>query len=194
MNQKMDQNSSSEGIYTDYCNEEEVGLYVLETIPKVGALSEVDQKVQRDDDEATPCVFIGGEVVEWVSKIQLGPDLRLEERRQYEDLFHKYIHPFVFYLTILQCPPIRSFYERHLRSTALLSGHFHKNGLREVEHRTSTSTIGTSNEKTQWVTLTKGIHFPPYMFLNNMLRCGFGVYLSNLLAIPSNMLLVFLNF
>jgi len=36
---KTDQSSSSKGIYTDDFNEEEVGLYALETIPKVGALS-----------------------------------------------------------------------------------------------------------------------------------------------------------
>jgi hypothetical protein len=41
-------------------------------------------------------VLIEGEIVEWVSKIQLGPDLRPEERKQYEDLFHKYIHLFTF--------------------------------------------------------------------------------------------------
>ncbi len=32
--------------------------------------------------------------MERVNKIQLGLDLRLEERKQYEDLFHKYIHLF----------------------------------------------------------------------------------------------------
>jgi len=31
-----------------------------------------------------------------VNKIQLGPDLRPEEKRQYEDLLHKYIHMFAF--------------------------------------------------------------------------------------------------
>ncbi len=45
---ETDQSSSSEGIYTDDSIEKEVGLYVLETIPKVGALS--DQRVQRDDN------------------------------------------------------------------------------------------------------------------------------------------------
>jgi hypothetical protein len=40
---EIDQNSSFEKIYTNDYNEKEVGLYVLETIPKVGALS--DQKV-----------------------------------------------------------------------------------------------------------------------------------------------------
>jgi len=45
---ETDQSSSSEGIYTDDSSEEEVGLYTLETIPKVGALS--DQKVRRDDN------------------------------------------------------------------------------------------------------------------------------------------------
>jgi hypothetical protein len=34
--------------------------------------------------------------VERVSKIQLGPDLCLEEIKQYEDLLHKYIHLFAF--------------------------------------------------------------------------------------------------
>ncbi len=40
---KTNQSSSFEGIYTDDSNEEEVGLYAVETIPKVGALS--DQRV-----------------------------------------------------------------------------------------------------------------------------------------------------
>ncbi len=40
---ETDQSSSSEGIYTEDSSEEEIGLYVLETIPKVGALS--DQRV-----------------------------------------------------------------------------------------------------------------------------------------------------
>jgi hypothetical protein len=31
-----------------------------------------------------------------VNKIQLGLDLRPKERRQYEDLLHKYIHLFIF--------------------------------------------------------------------------------------------------
>jgi hypothetical protein len=34
--------------------------------------------------------------VERVSKIQLGPDLHSEERKQYEDLLHNYIHMFAF--------------------------------------------------------------------------------------------------
>ncbi len=34
--------------------------------------------------------------MEWVSKIQLKPDLHPEERRQYEDLLCKYIHLFAF--------------------------------------------------------------------------------------------------
>ncbi len=67
------QSSSSEGIYTDDSSEEEVGLYVLETIPKVGALS--DQRVQGDDNQSPPCVFTEREVEERLSKIQLGPDL-----------------------------------------------------------------------------------------------------------------------
>jgi hypothetical protein len=36
------QSSSFEGIYTNDYNEEEVGLYVLEVIPKVGALFQAD--------------------------------------------------------------------------------------------------------------------------------------------------------
>jgi hypothetical protein len=88
------QSSSSEGIYTDDSNEKEVRLYALETIPKVGALFEEDQKDRKDDDQSTPCVLAEGKVVERVSKIQLRPDLRPEERRQYENLLHKYIHLF----------------------------------------------------------------------------------------------------
>jgi len=91
---KIDQSSSSEGIYTDDSSEGEVGLYALETIPKVGTLS--DQRVQGDDNRSPPCVFIEGEVKERLSKIQLGPDLQPEERKQYEDLLRKYIHLFVF--------------------------------------------------------------------------------------------------
>ncbi len=34
--------------------------------------------------------------MERLNKIQLGPDLHSEERRQYEDLLHKYIHLFAF--------------------------------------------------------------------------------------------------
>jgi len=45
---ETDQSSSSKGIYTDDFSEEEIGLYVLEIIPKVGALS--DQRVQGDDN------------------------------------------------------------------------------------------------------------------------------------------------
>ncbi len=67
---ESDQSSSSEGIYTDDSNAEEVGLYALETIPKVGALS--DQRVQGDDNKSTPCVLTKGEVEERLSKIQLG--------------------------------------------------------------------------------------------------------------------------
>ncbi len=93
---KTDQSSSSEGIYTDHFSEEEVGLCALEIILKVGALFEVDQSGRRDDDQSIPCVLTQGEVVEWVSKIQLGPNLRPEERRQYEDLLRKYIHLFAF--------------------------------------------------------------------------------------------------
>jgi hypothetical protein len=56
----------------------------------------VNQKVQRDNDQSTPHVLTEGKIMEHVSKIQLGPDLCLEERRQYEDLLHKYIHLFAF--------------------------------------------------------------------------------------------------
>jgi hypothetical protein len=55
---ETDQSSNSKGIYTDDSSEEEVGLYALETIPKVGALS--DQRVRRDDNQSTPCVLIEG--------------------------------------------------------------------------------------------------------------------------------------
>jgi len=91
---ETDQSSSSEGIYTNGSSEEEVGLYALETIPKVGALS--DQRVQGDDNQSPPYVFTEGEVEERLSKIQLGPDLQLEEKKQYEDLLRKYIHLFAF--------------------------------------------------------------------------------------------------
>jgi hypothetical protein len=93
---ETNQSSSSEGIYTDDSSEEEVRLYALETIPKVGALSEADQRGRRDDDQSTPCVLTKGEVMEWVNKIQLGPDLCPKEKRQYEDLLRKYIHLFTF--------------------------------------------------------------------------------------------------
>jgi hypothetical protein len=93
---ETNQSSTSEGIYTDDSSEEEVGLYALETIPKVGALFEADQRGRRDDDQSTPCVLSEGEVVEWVNNIQLGLDLRPKEKRQYEDLFGKYIHLFAF--------------------------------------------------------------------------------------------------
>jgi hypothetical protein len=91
---ETDQSSSFEGIYTDDSSEKEVGLYALETIPKVGALS--DQRVQGDDNQSPPCVFTEGEVEERLSKIQQGPNLQLEERKQYEDLLRKYIHLFAF--------------------------------------------------------------------------------------------------
>ncbi len=66
----------------------------METIPKVGALS--DQRVQKDNNQSTPCMFTEGKVEERLSKIQLGPDLQLEERKQYGDLLRKYIHLFAF--------------------------------------------------------------------------------------------------
>jgi hypothetical protein len=40
----MDQNFNSKRIYIGDSNEEEVGLYALEAIPKVGALFQVDQR------------------------------------------------------------------------------------------------------------------------------------------------------
>jgi len=76
---QIDQSSSSEGIYTDDSSEEEVGLYALKTIPKVGTLS--DQRVQGDDNQSTPCLFTEGKVEERLSKIQLGLDLQPEERK-----------------------------------------------------------------------------------------------------------------
>jgi hypothetical protein len=41
-------------------------------------------------------VLIERKIVEHVNKIQLGPDLCHEEKRQYEDLLRKYIHMFAF--------------------------------------------------------------------------------------------------
>ncbi len=76
---EIDQSSSSEGIYTDDSSEEEVGLYALEIIPKVGVLS--DQKGQGGDNQSTPCMLTEGKVEERLSKIQLGPDLQPEERK-----------------------------------------------------------------------------------------------------------------
>jgi hypothetical protein len=37
-------------IYTNESNDKEVRLYVLKAIPKVGALSQANKMVQRDDD------------------------------------------------------------------------------------------------------------------------------------------------
>jgi hypothetical protein len=73
-----------------------VGLYVLETIPKVGILFRANGGVRRDNDQSIPHVLIEGKIMEWVSKIQLGLDLCPKEKRQYENLLHKYIHLFVF--------------------------------------------------------------------------------------------------
>jgi len=42
---KIEQSSSSEGIYMDYSREGEVGLYALKAIPKVETLSKVDQRI-----------------------------------------------------------------------------------------------------------------------------------------------------
>ncbi len=55
-----------------------------------------DQRVRGDDSQSTSCVLIEGEVVERLSKIQLGPNLYPEERKQYEDFLRKCIHLFVF--------------------------------------------------------------------------------------------------
>ncbi len=93
---QTDQSSNFEGIYTNDYSEGEVGLYVLEVIPKVRTLSQANQRIQRDDNQPTPHVLIKGEIVEQMSKIQLRPNLRYEERRQYEDLLRKYIHLFAF--------------------------------------------------------------------------------------------------
>ncbi len=54
------------------------------------------KRVQRDDNQSPPCVFIEGGVEERLSKIQLGPNLQPEERKQYENLLHEYIHLFAF--------------------------------------------------------------------------------------------------
>jgi len=90
------QNFNFERIYIDDSSEEEVGLYVLEAIPNVRILIQAYQRVQGDNDQSTPCVLTDEEIVEWVNKIQLGLDLHHEEKRQYEDLLHKYIHLFAF--------------------------------------------------------------------------------------------------
>jgi len=42
---ETEQSSSSERIYIDDSREGEVWLYALETIPKVGTLSKVDQRI-----------------------------------------------------------------------------------------------------------------------------------------------------
>ncbi len=42
---ETDQNFSSKVIYINDFNEKEIRLYALEAIPKVGALSQVDQRV-----------------------------------------------------------------------------------------------------------------------------------------------------
>jgi hypothetical protein len=74
----------------DDSSEKEVGLYALETIPKVG----VSSNQRRDDNQSPPCMFKKGEAEERLNKIQLGPDLQQEERKQYEGLLRKYIHLF----------------------------------------------------------------------------------------------------
>jgi hypothetical protein len=61
---ETNQSSSFETIYINDSSEEEVRLYVLEAIPKVGALFQADQKVRGDDDQSLPCVLVEGEIVE----------------------------------------------------------------------------------------------------------------------------------
>ncbi len=46
---KIDRSFDFEGIYIDDSIEEEVGLHVLEAIPKVGVMFQIDQKIQGDD-------------------------------------------------------------------------------------------------------------------------------------------------
>ncbi len=58
-----------------------MGLYALEAIPKAGALFQADQRVQGDDDQPPPCVLTKGKIMEWVNKIQLGPNLCFEEKK-----------------------------------------------------------------------------------------------------------------
>jgi hypothetical protein len=41
-------------------------------------------------------VLIKGKIMKWMSKIQLGPNYCLSEKKQYENLLHKYIHLFAF--------------------------------------------------------------------------------------------------
>ncbi len=77
---ETDQSSSSETIYIDDYSKEEVGLYVLEVISKVRALSQADQRVRGDEDQPPPCVLTKGKIVEQVNKIQLGPDLCPKEK------------------------------------------------------------------------------------------------------------------
>jgi hypothetical protein len=62
-------------------SEKEVGLYALKVIPKVEALSQANQGVQRDNDQSTPHVLTKGEIMKRVTKIQLGPNLHLEEKK-----------------------------------------------------------------------------------------------------------------
>ncbi len=54
---EIDQNFSSERIYTNDSNEKEVGLYALETIFKVGILFQANQKVRGDINKSTPHVL-----------------------------------------------------------------------------------------------------------------------------------------
>jgi hypothetical protein len=52
--------------------------------------------IRKDKNQSTPHVLTKGDIVEMVCKIQLIPNLCPKERRQYEDLMHKYIHLFFF--------------------------------------------------------------------------------------------------
>ncbi len=61
---KIDQSSSSKGIYINDSSEREIGLCVLEAIPKVGNLSQKNQKVRSDDDQPPPCVLTKGKIME----------------------------------------------------------------------------------------------------------------------------------
>ncbi len=58
------QSFSFKGIYMDDSSEGEVGLYVLEAIPKVGTLFRTNQRIQGDDDQPIPCVLTEGEIME----------------------------------------------------------------------------------------------------------------------------------
>ncbi len=61
---KIDKNFSFDKIYIDDSNEEEIGLYVLEVIPKVEVLSQADQIVWKYNNQSIPRVLTEGEIVE----------------------------------------------------------------------------------------------------------------------------------